>query len=254
MLTKYRFLLLPFLLFMLVGCTSTESVEKKSEITISAAASLKNVLEEIKVNYEKEYQVTINLNFAASGMLSKQIEQGAPVDLFFSADEQHFTSLVEKGMMKKEDTTPLLRNELVLITPKESTMSAFNDIHHINKLAIGIPDTVPAGQYAKEALDNLNIWQDIEGKIITAKDVRQVLSYVETGNVDAGIVYKTDAYTTDKVKKIATIDSSLHSPIIYPVGIVAKTKNFKESKKFFDYLKSENSLKLFEKYGFKVVD
>ncbi|MBO1514586.1 molybdate ABC transporter substrate-binding protein [Metabacillus bambusae] len=252
---KLKYYLLCFVCFIFtLGCSSTSTEEQKVDLTISAAASLKDALEEIKKQYEQENEVNLHLNFAASGTLGKQIEQGAPVDIFLSADEETFTNLVNKNLIYKNEAIHFLKNELVLIAPKGSKLTSIEDIKKVDKLAIGIPETVPAGRYAKEAFINLELWQQIENGVIFAKDVRQVLSYVETGNVSAGVVYKTDAYISDKIKRISTIDSSLHTPIVYPIGVIHTSKHKNEAIDFYHFLQDENAMSIFKKYGFNVVD
>ncbi|MBS4162258.1 molybdate ABC transporter substrate-binding protein, partial [Klebsiella pneumoniae] len=147
--------------------------------------------------------VSVKFNFGSSGALQQQIEQGAPADLFFSAAEDKFDRLVEKGLISKIDSVKLLENTLVLIVPKGKAqqVSGFEDLTKsgVEKLAIGTPESVPAGKYAKETLTNLHLWSKVQSKIVYGKDVRQVLSYIETGNADAGVVYRTDALTSDQV-------------------------------------------------------
>lgn len=231
-----------------------EKTDGKSTLTISAAVSLKDAMDIIQENYQEMHpEVTLNFNFGGSGSLQQQISQGAPVDLFFSAAEDKFDVLVEENAMTKENHTSLLGNELVLVVPKgQQTLQNFNDLTNqtINQLAIGTPETVPAGKYAKEALENMKLWSTLEEKIIYTKDVRQVLSYIETGNVDAGIVYKTDALMSDQVDIIATADASTHTPIVYPVGILTHTQQYEVAKDFYTYLQSDDALKVFEEYGF----
>lgn len=233
--------------------TVTES-KKSVELTISAAASLKDAMDVIQSTYQEEHpEVTLKLNFGGSGSLQQQISQGAPVDLFFSAAEDKFDLLVEDDIIAKEDGVDLLGNSLVLVVPKESQyIKGFDDLAkaEIDKISIGIPETVPAGKYAKESLKKMDLWKDVESKVVYAKDVRQVLSYVETGNVSAGIVYSTDALVSDKVNIVATADSKTHSPIIYPVGIIKDSKNYEETKEFYNYLQSNDALKVFQEYGF----
>jgi molybdate transport system substrate-binding protein len=237
-----------------LGCSSASIEEPEVELTISAAASLKDALEEIEKQYEQQNEVNLLLNFAASGTLGKQIEQGAPVDIFLSADEVTFTNLVNKNLIHKDEAINFLKNELVLIAPQGSKLTSFEDIKTVDKLAIGIPETVPAGRYAKEALLNLELWKHVENRVVFAKDVRQVLSYVETGNVSAGVVYKTDAYISEKIKKISTIDSSLHTPIVYPIGVIHTSKHKNEAIDFYHFLQNEDAISIFEKFGFNVVD
>lgn len=233
-----------------------EASDQKVELTVSAAASLQDALNEITATFEKEHpNVKINYNFGASGALQQQISQGAPVDLFFSAAEDKFDQLVEEGLIEKEKGIDLVGNELVLVVPKDTTqqIKAFEDLAKADKISIGTPESVPAGKYAKETLEHLNIWKTVEGKMVYAKDVRQVLTYVETGNVDAGIVYKTDALISPKVEIVASANENTHAPIIYPVGVIKNSSHPKEAQLFYEYLQNETSMKTFEKYGFKGV-
>lgn len=227
---------------------------RKVELTVSAAASLQDALNDITTTFEKEHpNVKINVNFGSSGALQQQITQGAPVDLFFSAAEDKFDQLVEKGMIEKEKGTDLVGNEIVLVVPKNKDrgINTFQELTKAEKISIGTPESVPAGKYAKETLEKLNVWKTVEGKVVYAKDVRQVLTYVETGNVDAGIVYKTDAMISQKVEISAAAEETTHAPIIYPVGVVKNTLYPKEAQLFYEYLQNEESMKTLVKYGFK---
>ena len=231
-----------------------EVTGEKVELTISAAASLQDALNEIKANFEKEQSnVKVNYNFGASGALGQQISQGAPVDLFFSAAEDKFNKLVQDGLIEESKRIDLVGNELVLVVPNDSKkeIKAFEDLTKTDRISIGTPEAVPAGQYAKEILEKLNVWQAIEGKIVFGKDVRQVLTYVETNNVDAGIVYKTDALISEKVKIAATAAVDSHAPIIYPLGMIKNSSHPKEAQLFYDFLQNDRSMKTFEKFGFK---
>ncbi|WP_129690641.1 molybdate ABC transporter substrate-binding protein [Gottfriedia acidiceleris] len=231
-----------------------ETAQKNVELTISAAASLQDALNDIKSNFEKANpNVKINYNFGASGALQQQISKGAPVDLFFSAAEDKFNNLIQDGLIDKSQGKDVVGNELVLVVPKDTKkeIKSFEDLTKADKISIGTPEAVPAGQYGKETLENLNVWKAIEGKVVYGKDVRQVLSYVETNNVDAGIVYKTDALTSTKVKIVATAAENTHDPIIYPLGVIKNSKQPKEAKQFYEYLQNDESMKVLEKYGFK---
>lgn len=258
-----------FLLLFTVACSNNESIDQSSDnktqtaseskenekLTISAAASLKDAMDVIQHTYEEEHpEITLQFNFGGSGSLQQQISQGAPVDLFFSAAEDKFDLLVDEGTIAKEDGIDLLGNELVLVVPKENqSIKGFEDlVTETDKISIGTPETVPAGKYAKEFLENMDIWEDIESKVVYAKDVRQVLSYVETGNVEAGIVYKTDALVSNKVEIVASADPATHTPIIYPVGIIHDSKHYEAAKEFYEYLQSDEALKVFEEYGFTI--
>ncbi|MDM5227376.1 molybdate ABC transporter substrate-binding protein [Cytobacillus sp. NJ13] len=236
------------------GEEKQEGTGEKVELTISAAASLQDALTDIEANFEKEHpNVLVNFNFGASGSLQQQISQGAPADLFFSAAEDKFDKLVQDGLIEEKNGIDLVGNELVLVVPKESAMGikSFNDLAAADKLSIGTPESVPAGQYAKKSLEYTGIWENIEDKVVYAKDVRQVLTYVETNNVDAGIVYKTDALISEKVNIADTADENTHDAIIYPLGVVKDTRHPTEAKLFYDYLQNEKSMSIFEEYGFK---
>ncbi|MFB5193674.1 molybdate ABC transporter substrate-binding protein [Neobacillus sp. KR4-4] len=250
------------LLLVLSGCSAKPEEQnqkvsdKKVELTISAATSLQDALNEITATFEKEHpNVKVNYNFGASGALAQQISQGAPVDLFFSAAEDKFDKLVQDGLIDKSKGTDLVGNELVLVVPNDAKkeIKGFEDLTKTDKISIGTPEAVPAGQYAKETLENVNVWKAMESKVVYAKDVRQVLTYVETNNVDAGIVYKTDALVSQKVKVVATAAEDTHAPIIYPLGVIKNSKHPKEAQLFYDYLQNEAAMKTFEKFGFKGV-
>lgn len=257
MMAKRLFLFLGIICLIIVsGCSNGEQPNKakKVELTISAAASLQDALGEIKKEFEKNHKnITLSFNLGASGALQQQISQGAPVDIFFSAAEDKFQTLVEDGSIAKKDGKNIVGNDIVLIVPRDSAgnITSFQDLTKAKKLSIGTPSSVPAGMYGKETLDNLQLWKEVENKIVYAKDVRQVLNFVETGNVDAGIVYKTDALLSKKVKIVATASDDTHSPIIYPAGIVKNTKHYKQAKTFFDYLQGDQAMKILKKYGFK---
>ncbi len=227
----------------------------KADLTVSAAISLKDALDDAKQTYTAANpNVAIVANYGASGSLQLQIEQGAPVDVFLSAAPKQMDALETKGLLLEGTRRDLLRNEVVLIVPKDSTLgiSSFQDLTHSNvkQVAVGEPVTVPAGQYAKEVLTSLGIYDAVNSKAILAKDVRQVLTYVETGNVDAGIVYATDAMSSTKVKVVATAPAKSHAPVIYPVAVIKASKNPAAARAFLDFLASPPGIAVFQKYGF----
>ena len=259
---KIKLLVINFcFVFLLISCSSmkeTEVEEKKQEpalLTISAASSLMDVLGELSEKFtEKNPHVVLQFNFGASGALKQQIEQGAPVDVFISAAEDKYQELVDQGLVQEGVST--IRNELVLVTPMKSEQSIqdFKDLSqgHIEKLSIGTPEVVPAGTYGQQVLTYYGVWGELQDKVVYAKDVRQVLSYVETGNVEAGIVYKTDALTSDKVRVIATAPANSHDLISYPFGAVTASKYTEEVEEFLLFLESDEATELFLKYGFNV--
>ncbi|MFJ7746829.1 molybdate ABC transporter substrate-binding protein [Peribacillus sp. NPDC097295] len=260
---KKLYLIISIMLLVVIGagCSSDEKnadtkkqeATEKVDLTISAAASLQDALNDIKTSFEKETpDVNVNFNFGASGALQQQISKGAPVDLFFSAAEDKFDTLVDEGLIDEKQGTDLVGNDLVLVVSKESDkkINTLDDITKAKKISIGTPESVPAGQYALQTLENSGLWKEVEENVIYAKDVRQVLTYVETENVDAGMVYKTDALTSSKVDIVTTAGDDLHDPIIYPAGVIKDSSHPKEAQLFYDYLQTEEAMKIFKKYGF----
>ncbi|WP_442599013.1 molybdate ABC transporter substrate-binding protein [Neobacillus sp. D3-1R] len=248
------YMILFFILYTFTACSHSKSEEVS--LTVSAAASMQEALTQVKEMYETNHKdVTIYFNFGSSGALKQQITQGAPVDLFFSASKDQFDELVKNGHISKEDSVDLIGNELVLIQNKNKDSLKLKDIsgltnNSISKIAIGTPETVPAGEYTKETLENLQLWDNLKNKMVFAKDVRQVLTYVETGNVDAGFVYKTDALISKKVEITGVAQAGDHSAIIYPLGVIKNSKQKEEAKSFYKFLQSDQALKIFQEYGF----
>lgn len=245
--------------FVLSACsndseTSNKISEDKTVITVSAAASLKDALNDIEKAYEKEHKhVDLKFNYGASGALAQQIKSGAPVDVFISAAEDKVDDLVKDKKVNKQDTKQLLKNHLVIISKdKLENMNALTS-DQVQKIALGNPDLVPAGKYGKQALERANLYEKLKPKYVLAKDVRQVLTYVETENVEAGIVYTSDLKASDKIKNAITIEYKMHDEIIYPAAIVKDTKHMKEAKAFYDYLEAPESIKVFEDAGFDKV-
>ncbi|WP_425058261.1 Molybdate-binding protein ModA [Sporomusa carbonis] len=247
------------------GCSSTNqapqapsaAAQPPVDLTISAAVSLKDALAEIQSTYQaKNPNVRLVYNLGASGSLQKQIEQGAPADIFISASPKQMDELEAKNLINKATRKNLVENKLVVVVPKESKVeiATFADLakNNVQKLALGEPASVPAGQYAQEAMKKLNIWDKAKDKIVFAKDVRTVLAYVETGNVDAGIVYKTDALSSEKVKIAATAPEGSHKPVVYPAAVLSGAKQSKAAEDFLAYLYSAESKAIFEKHGFSM--
>jgi len=222
-------------------------------LTVAAAASLTDVAKELQTVYSTKHpNLTIAYTLAASGTLQQQIEQGAPVDLFISAGKSQMDALEQKGLIVTATRKNVVGNELVLVAGKDSKLNAFDGLKDatVKKIAIGTPESVPAGQYAKDTLTTLGMWDQLQPKLIQAKDVRSVLNYVETGEVDAGLVYRTDAATSDKVKIVAAAPAGSSKPIIYPMAIIASSKHQQEAQQFEDFLTSAEATQLFAKYGF----
>ncbi len=226
-------------------------------LTVSAAVSLKDALEKIAPSFEKKENAKLFFNFGSSGDLQTQVEQGAPVDIFISAGKKQIDALAQEGLIKKKSCFNWLGNDLVVVVPKTSKMhiAKLADLttSNLNKIAIGEPESVPAGQYSKETLEKAGIWLALQPKIVMAEDVRQVLGYVETGNVDAGFVYSSDAAISQGVKIILRVPDNYHKPIVYPVAMIASSRQAKIAAKFEDYLKSPEVLKVLGEFGFKII-
>ncbi len=227
-------------------------------LNISAAASLTDALNEINGLYTKSNpNVTITPNYASSGTLQKQIEQGAPADVFISAAATQMDALQKGNLILTDTRVDLLNNQVVLIVPVGSTLglTSFSDLTNasVKKIAIGDPKSVPAGTYALQAFDELGITAQLQPKEILGADVRQVLSYVETGNVDAGIVYSTDAKTSTKVKIVASAPADINAKVVYPAAVVKASKYATDARNYVSYLSGSQAKAVFEKYGFVVV-
>ena len=234
-----------------LGCNKQQP--QKVVLTMSAASSLTSVMEDIKKIYTEENQdIDLVFNFGSSGVLQQQIEQGAPIDLYLSAAADQMDKLEQKGLIDEQSRITLLSNEIVLIGAKDSYIEDFTDLTNskVSKLAIAVPESVPAGKYARELLMNLGIWESVQNKIIYAKDVRQVLAYVERGEVEAGIVYQTDANVSDKVKIIMSADPTSYSPILYPLAIIKGITNQKAAEDVIAFLAGEEAKEIFKQHGF----
>jgi molybdate transport system substrate-binding protein len=222
-------------------------------ITVSAATSMKDALTAIAKNYRA---ANVRFNFAASGTLQRQIENGAPVDVFISAAEKNMNELQAQNLIERNTRRDFARNRLVLIVPKTSKLPirTFADLkkREVARVAIGAPQSVPAGKYAQQLLTKIGIWQVVQRKAVRAKDVRGVLTQVEQGNVDAGIVYRTDAMVSKKVRVVSIAPEKLHAPIRYPVAVVARSRNKSAARRFAAYLGSTPSGKVLRRFGFVV--
>lgn len=247
------------LIFFTQACSKEDPAAlqpQRAEILISAAASLTDALNEMKDSFEKEHPaIAVQFNFGSSGKLAKQIEQGAPSDVFLSASKKDMDYLGEKELIIKESRVDFTHNKLVLIAQQESQAAyrSFKEIKtdEIQHIAMGEPDIVPAGQYAKQVLEAVHLWEFLQGKLVLGSDVRQVLTYVESGNAELGIVYSSDAVISKKVKVIAVADSQWHEPIVYPGAILAGTQHKEEAQAFLNYISSDRAKAILEKYGFE---
>ncbi|WNN45693.1 MULTISPECIES: molybdate ABC transporter substrate-binding protein [Winslowiella] len=233
------------------------AVAADNTITVFAAASLTNALEDIATQYQQGKPVKIVSSFASSSTLARQIEQGAPADLFISADQQWMDYAIDKHSVDKQTRYTLLGNELVLIAPTASQpqpvdISKTTDWKSLLKgqrLAVGDPDHVPAGIYAKEALQNLGAWETLSPVMARANNVRAALALVERDETPYGIVYGSDAVASKKVKVVGIFPADSHKPVEYPMAIVSQHPSAAVSA-FFQYLKSPEAAVIFKRYGF----
>jgi molybdate transport system substrate-binding protein len=235
----------------LCGCRA----HNEETLTISVAASLQDTIVEIESAYQRENpDVVFHNNFGSSGMLAQEIEQGAPVDAFISAGVKPVDQLDAGGLLQPGSRTDLLRNSLVLIAPRGSDLQGFGQLveKQVRLIALGDPASVPAGQYGKQALDSLHLYEQLKSKIVLGKDVRQVLTYVETGNADAGLVYATDAQISRQVRTVAVAPDASHSPIVYPMAEVKGTHHDAAVRRFTAFLKSAAARAIFERHGFRM--
>lgn len=228
---------------------------KETTIHYSAAASLKDALTDIQGIYQEEHPtVRVELDFGGSGAIRQKVSAGSPIDGVLLASQRDTDKLVEE--QKLEDTQLLLENKLVLIKNKQSELVQVEDLtkqlEAAKKIAVGEPETVPAGKYAVETLQSLKLFERVQSKLVMASDVRQVLSYVEAGNVDLGFVYETDAKLSDRVKILQSVPDELHAPIVYNTGVVSNSKNQRSTKAFNKFLTTAEAKEIFEKYGFTI--
>ena len=241
----------------LCGCSSTQDQQEEVTLTLAAAASLENTFEDKLIpEFEKENpNIKVQGVYDSSGKLQIQIEQGLKADVFFSAATKQMDALVDEKYINDKDVVNLLENKLVLITGKQTTTEVkdFADIAKAETIAIGDPEVVPAGQYAKMALTHLGVYDQLVSRYSLGGNVTEVLNWVANSSSEVGIVYSTDAKSTNDVKVLATCSNDLlDEPVIYPVSQLSTSKHSKEAKKFVKFIQDKSSLKLFEKYGFTI--
>jgi len=252
--TRRAFLiLLAAPLFILPGCAK----EGGNGIVVSAAVSLKDAFEDIGALYRQRYgDIPIHYNYGASGALQKQISAGAPVDIFASASQKFMDVLDKEGRIPDGTRKNFARNGLVIIVPKSSraVIRAVGDLLQpgFRRIAMGNPDTVPAGIYAAESLAALKLREKLQPRLVYAENVRQVLDYVVTGEADAGFVYRTDTYRMEgKISIALTVPEKLYRPILYPIAVIKGTKNEGPAGKFVETVISPEGRDLLRKYGYR---
>lgn len=243
-------------LFDFLGGDSSNVDLNGQEVNLAAAASLKNVFDDklIPMFEEKYPGVTVTPTYASSGDLQTQIENGLETDVFMSAANKQMNALVEEDIIDNDTNLQFLENKVVLIVPadSDSNISSFDDLKDVEgNIAIGDPESVPAGQYAQEVLNNTGIWDDVESKLSLGTDVTAVLNQVAQGSADCGIVYSTDAKSTDDVKVVCEApEDALDTPVIYPVAALKDTNDTDATNAFMDFLQSQEAKDVFVEYGF----
>lgn len=232
------------------------SQQTLADTTVFAAASLKNALDEINQSWSAQKSGKVVVSYAASSALARQIEKGAPADIFVSADLEWMDYLMQRKLINEASRVNLLRNELVMIAPAAAKISVelkpglkLGDLLGNDRLSMADPDSVPAGKYGKAALESLGLWPQVSAKIIRADNVRTALNFVARAEAPLGIVYRTDAAAEDRVRIVAGFPANTHPPIVYPAALLADNKNA-EAAAFFSYLKSNAATGIFRKHGF----
>ena len=221
-----------------------------AEIRVAAAASLAEAVTEIAAAYKEETGTKTTPVFAGSNVLARQIVEGAPLDVFLSADAATMEKLARENLVKKP--VPLLTNALVVVVPADSQAmpAAAADLAHLKRIAIGDPAAVPAGVYAKAWLTKLGLWEKLETRFVGSENVRAALAAVESGNADAAIIYRTDAAVSKKVKVAWSVPEGEAPPILYPVAICSTTKQTEEGERFIAFLRSAKASEIFKARGF----
>jgi molybdate transport system substrate-binding protein len=251
---KWMGKLLPALFFLLFW---THTGVYADEILVSAAASLTEALKEISTAYQAKSKHTVRFNFGPSSGLARQIDEGAPADIFFSADLPQMDNLDKKGRLEPGTRKNLLSNQLVIIVPADSklVLSSPKDLlkADVKRIALAEPSSVPAGVYSSQYLTAEGLWDQVKPRVVPVQDVRATLASVESGNVDAGFVYKTDAAVSKKVKIAYAVPIDKGPKIIYPVAIVKESKRKDAARDFLSYLQSGVGREAFKRYGFLVL-
>jgi molybdate transport system substrate-binding protein len=228
-----------------------------AEITVFAAASLTDALKATAAAYAKQSPDTVRFNFGASSLLARQIEEGAPADVFFSADEAKMDPLAAKGLVLAGTRKSRLSNSLVIVTAADSGLKITSPADlaraSVRRIALADPKAVPAGVYSKAFLEREKLWPAVEPKVVPVDNVRAALAAVESGNIEVGMVFKTDAAISKKVKVAYEIPAASGPKISYPMAVMKDSKQVESAWKFVDYLDSDAAAKIFEKYGFIVL-
>src|SRR6185295_9811302 len=251
-----RIVTLAFIATLLVLPVGTAACAE--EILVSAAASLTDALNDIGRSYRQKSKDSVRFNFGPSSGLARQIEEGAPADLFFSADLAQMDALEKKSFVEPGTRRNLLSNQLVIIVPADSKLSVSSPKDllkpDVKKLALAEPSSVPVGVYSSKYLADEGLWEQLRNKVVPVQDVRATLAAVESGNVEAGFVYKTDAAVSKKVKIIYEVPIEKGPKIAYPAAMVKESRHKEAARDFMNFVQSPAGKDAFKKYGFVVLD
>ena len=246
---------LAFILAVTIVTVLTFSLSQAAEVRISAAASMTNVIHELSAQFVAQHpDVTIVPNFGPSGGLAKQIQQGAPADLYISANTKWMKLLVDEKLIAPGTKAIFAYNSLVFVGQNEKRITALADLPELERIGIGTPTSVPAGQYAAQALQASGIYEQLlkSGKLVMAKDVRQALIYADRGETDGSFVYKTDAMLMTSAKILFEVPQNLYDPVAYPIGLTSSGAANIEAKALYDYIVSPEAKTIIAKHGFSI--
>jgi molybdate transport system substrate-binding protein len=244
-------------LLLIVVLLLTSSISQAFDLHISAATSLSNSVNELSGLFKKTHTgVKILPNFASSGSLAKQINQGAPTDIYISANPKWMDFLIEQGKVEKNSRKTLIHNRLVFVGRNKAYEMSMNNLENLERIAIGSPNFVPAGQYAKQAMTQVGVYQKLitEGKLVMAKDVRQALIYADRGETDGAFVYNSDARLAKHVVVLFTVPQELHDQVTYPIALTVSGKDNSVARAYYDFLFSPGATRIFSKNGFTPVE
>jgi molybdate transport system substrate-binding protein len=239
----------------LLGLQNAAAEADKAPITVFAAASLTNVLQDLGDGFTRETSIPVRFSFAASSALARQIENGSPADVFFSADLEWMDYLQTRNLIQRDSRRDVLGNRLVLIAPADSTVKLTIAPHFAlvaalgkGRLATGDPDAVPVGRYARQALTALGVWNEVADRLVRADSVRSALAFVDRGEAPLGIVYETDALIDKRVRVVDMFPASSHMPIVYPIALTGSAKG--DAARFVAYIRGPAGDAAFKSYGF----
>lgn len=245
----YTFIMFLLILIGLFGCGNRK---KHPELRVFGAISLTDALTDIGDQFTANHDTKMDYNFAASSTLQRQLEKGASADVFISASPRQIDALETLDLIETDSRHDLLTNRLVLVADKTSDFSleTVDSLADVSRIAVGDPEIVPAGAYAKAALQHLGLWEKVQPKLVFGTDVRATLAYVSTGNVDVAIVYQTDVALSKNAKVLYEFPAEMHSPIVYPAVVLKDSPQKQFAQQFIAYLKTPRAVEIFEKHGF----